>query len=141
MSRISEYEVTGPAERRRVRVAWLIDVLAGAVIAMLGFPFPFVRAAASTLVFVLLILAAILLVAYLYLVVVAKLLARTVGMYLMDLGFEGGGPSIGRSARWALGWLMSFGSHATGGFASKLSGLVVMSTADVSDDPSAEGGA
>jgi hypothetical protein len=130
MSRISEYTVTGDAERGRVRVAWAIDFAAGAVIAMLGFPFPFVRAAASTLLFVLLILAAILLVAYLYMTIVAKLLGRTVGMYLMDLGFEGGGPSIGSAARWSLGWLPSLGSHPTDGWASRLSGLVVMSTAD-----------
>jgi uncharacterized membrane protein len=101
MSRISRYTATGEAERGRVRIAWAIDFVVGVVIAMLGFPFPIVRASVSTLVFVLLILAAILLVTYLYITVVTKLLGRTVGMYFMDLGFEGGGPSIGRACRTA----------------------------------------
>ena len=134
MSRISRYTTTGEAERGRVRIAWAIDFVGGVVIAMLGFPFPIVRASVSTLVLVLLILAAILLVTYLYITVVTKLLGRTVGMYFMDLGFEGGGPSIGRAARWALGWVVSLGSHPTGGLAAKLSGLAVMSTADTAGE-------
>jgi hypothetical protein len=136
MSRVSEYATTGEADRGRVRIAWAIDAASGAVIAMLGFPFPFVRASVPTPLFVALILAAIVLVGYLYVTVVAKLLGRTPGMYLMDLGFEGGGPSIGRAARWALGWLLGFGAHPTTGLATRLSGLAVMSTADIADTDS-----
>lgn len=130
MASFREYETTGPATPRRIRSAWAIDAVSGVVVAMLAFPFPVVRAAAPAAVFVLSILSSIIVIAWLYMSVMPRLFGRTPGMYLMDLGFEGGQPPLSRSWRWALGTLFTAGGTPDTGLASRMSGLVVMSTAE-----------
>ena len=134
MSRIRDYGVSGPAEARAARTATGLDLAAAVVLAMLGFPFPIVRASVSIPLFVGLVIIAVVIVYFLYLTVTAPLLGRTPGQYLADVGFEGGPPSAARAWRWALGTvlatppgLLGIGDLATG-LPMRISGLVVGST-------------
>jgi len=129
MASFREYETTGAASRGRVRASWAIDVASGVVIAMLAFPFPVVRAMVTTPVFMISLFAARIVGTWLYMSIMPRLFGRTPGMYLTDLGFEGGRPPLSRSWRWALGTLFTAGGTPDTGLASRMSGLVVGSTA------------
>ena len=126
MSRISEYQVSGPAAPGRIRLAIALDFVCGLVIAMLAFPFPIVRASVSVPSFVALVLGSIVAVHALYLMVAVSLLGRTPGMYLLDLGFDDGAPGLADSAKWALRVTLLF--------------WPVMLRLYASDDPSRLGG-
>ncbi|MBA4370213.1 MAG: hypothetical protein C0418_01365 [Coriobacteriaceae bacterium] len=102
MSRISDYRPAGTAERRSMRLAQLADFGAGAVLAMLAFPFPIVRASVPMPVFITLVLAALVSGWWLYTALTAVGLGRTPGMYLFDLGFAQGRPGVRRAAVWAV---------------------------------------
>ena len=148
MSRIREYVTIDHAESSRVRVAAMVDFFTAVVVAMLAFPFPIVRASVPTLVFVISILVSITFIHFLYLTITTPLFARTPGMYLMDLGFEGGGPLVSRSWRWALGSVVTFwptvilgAPDVEKGLPVRMSGLVIGSTRESSstNTPSASG--
>lgn len=134
MSRIRDYAISGPAPPGRMRLAAGLDLAAAIVVAMLGFPFPIVRASVPVPVFVVLIVVAVVVVHFLYLTVTAPILGRTPGLYLTDLGFEGGAPGASRAWRWSAGIVLMFVPGILGmtdlasGVPARMSGLVVGST-------------
>lgn len=125
-----EYETVGVASPKKARVAGWIDAAAAIGIAVIAFPFPIIRASTTTLVFVASMLVAVIAVHYCYLGLTATFLGRTPGMYLMDLGFEGGHPAVFRVWLWALGAVLVAGPHPEKGLGARFSGLRVMSTRD-----------
>lgn len=113
MSALSSYHITGQADPGRVRGAGLLDFLGAALIAMIAFPQPVVRAAISGAglpigVFVALIFVAIFVVQWFYLTLAALAWRRSVGMYLLDLGLDvPDRPPFVSAAGWALGWVVA----------------------------------
>ncbi|MHB9004119.1 MAG: RDD family protein [Coriobacteriia bacterium] len=134
---LGRFEVTGPADAGRYRAASIIDFAAAALLAMLVFPFPVVRATVATPVFVVLIIAAIVVAHIVYLSVVLSVWGRTPGMYLLDLGIAGGRIPPVRALAWGFGAVLEFLPRvagvrprgANGGLASRISGLELASTA------------
>lgn len=100
------YSAAGPAAiGRALGAAWL-DWGAGAALAMLVFPFPIVRQSLPAAAFAAAVVGAVLVGAWLYLALTASLLGRTPGMYLLDLGFRGGPPPLGRALLWGGAWAL-----------------------------------
>lgn len=113
MSALGDYEITGSAAPSRVRAGALIDLLAAAVVAMLLYPQPAVRAAITGAglpiwVFLLTLLAAVFAVFALLLIACVLTWGRTPGMYLMDVGLDPvGRPPFAKALMWAIGWLLA----------------------------------
>lgn len=141
--RLGGYIVEGPAASRRVLQAVWLDWIAGAFLALLAFPFPLVRQAAPVPVFVLAIVSAVFVGAFLYLALTAKLLGRTPGMYLLDLGFVGDAPGWTPVLLWAFMWawvappaLVARGlADGDAGPAARVSGLRVGAVAGPAEVP------
>ncbi len=108
-----DYEVHGPAEPRRVRAAALVDLGVGAFLAILAWPFPVMRIvltdatgsiALGWVAHVALLLAFMAVADGLYSAVITRLMTRTVGMYLQDLGYRevitGWGRAFAAAAIW-----------------------------------------
>ncbi len=136
-----EFDVVGPAEPSRARVAALIDFGAGVIAAVIAFPFPFARATLPLLVFVASILLSIVVVHVAYVALTLRIFGRTPGMFLLDLGPQSGPdqsrPSLARSLAWALGASIAFwptvfmvasAYDPRGGTAARMSGIEIRST-------------
>lgn len=96
--RFGEYSIVGPAQVGRVRSAAVADYIAAAIVGIIIFPFPIVRAYVEAWVFVVSILVVIGIVHALYVGLTTVLLGRTPGMYLFDLGLCEGRPTPFRAA-------------------------------------------
>ncbi len=129
------YAATGPAEPRRATAAAWIDWAAGAVTVALAFPFPIVRASVELPWFVTSVGIALFSGCALFMALTATLLGRTPGMYLLDLGLEGGRPDAAKALLWgfalatclpaSIGWGAL--AHPASGLPARLSGLAVVS--------------
>jgi hypothetical protein len=127
-----------PAQMRRA-AAWDLGLVT--VVFAILWPTPAMRLTVGLpwSVHVPVALASLAVVWWLYAVVCARLLRRTVGMYLADVGFAepDGTASLGRVLRWALGWAAALVPAVLGargvadperGWAARLSGLTLAST-------------
>ncbi len=139
MARISEFTLTGPATPQRTRVAALLDFASAMLIAVLAFPFPFVRASWGVTGLMLGMFGAIAVMHVVYLEAVVTLWGRTPGMYLMDLGLDTDEIDATVRLRWSFGWALSalpsvakpaLADPVTG-TAARLSGLPTRSTREV----------
>jgi len=132
-----EFDVAGPAEPSRARVAALLDFGASFVVAVIAFPFPFARATLPLPIFVASILASIVVVHIAYCGLTLRIFGRTPGMYLLDLGPQLGRPSLGRAMLWGMGqsiafWPTVFGAPTSfdpeTGTSARMSGIEIGST-------------
>jgi len=136
MTRISEFTLTGPATLGRTRTAALLDFASAMMIAVLAFPFPFVRASWGVAGLMLGMFGAIAVMHVVYLEAVITIWGRTPGMYLMDLGLSVDEIDATARLRWSFGWALSalpstvrpsLADPVTG-TAARLSGLPTRST-------------
>lgn len=134
---LREFQVHAVAEAGRVRGAALIDFGASFVLAVLAFPFPFARAALPVPVFVASILASIVVVHVAYCAFTLRLIGRTPGMYLLDLGPRSRPVGWGRAWLWGLGASVAFWPTVAGaatafdprtGIPARMSGIETGST-------------
>lgn len=132
-----DFTVIDTADPARVRGAALLDFAAAFVVGMIAFPFPFVRAVLPTLFFVGSILLTIVVAHIIYCALTLRILGRTPGMFLLDLGPERGRPSWGRALLWGLGESVAFWPTALGvtrvydpetGTPARMSGIEIGST-------------
>jgi hypothetical protein len=141
------YTPTGTAEAGRIRTAAVIDLVIGALLAILVWPFPVMRivttditgsVALGWVAHVVLLLTFFGVMDVAYCSVATMLLRRTAGMYLQDVGFaDTAAITWGRALRWSFGWTaatpaVAVGARATAdperGWAARLSGLALIST-------------
>jgi len=136
-----EFDVIGPAETSRVRVAALLDFGASFVVAVIAFPFPFARATLPLPIFVASILATIVVVHIAYCGLTLRVFGRTPGMFLLDLGPQLGRPALGRAMLWGVGesvafWPTVFGAVGSfdpeTGTPARMSGIEIGSTRESS---------
>lgn len=131
------FETAGRPDPGRVRSAALVDAVAATVLAMIAFPFPIVRALVPVAVFVAGVLSSIVVVHVLFCALTLRFVGRTPGMFFLDLGPEGGVPSLGRAFAWGLGasaafWPTVFGAAGAydpvSGIPARMSGIETAST-------------
>lgn len=135
------YATTGAPEAAQVRLAAAWDLGLVTVVFMILWPTPALRLTAGLpwSIHIPVLLAALFLTLWLYAALCARVLRRTVGMYLADVGFTEAGAivRVGAMASWALGWtaaLLPTALGATGpadaerGWAARLSGMRLAST-------------
>ncbi len=116
MSALAQFEISGPADPVRTRIAGLLDLLAAAIVAMLAVPQPVVRAAImgdevtalGIAVFVFTLLAVVFAVFGIYLAFSAVMWGRTPVMYLFDLGLDTPTkPTMREALTWSAGWALA----------------------------------
>lgn len=147
MSSLDQFDIAGPADPVRVRIAGLLDALAAAIVAMLAVPQPFVRGAImgdevtamGIATFVLALFAAIFLVFGIYLAFSAVMWGRTPVMYLFDLGLDTPTkPTMREALTWSAAWVLATlpaligvqrAYHPETGWPARFSGAPTRSTA------------
>lgn len=138
MTSLAAFEVTGAADPGRYRLSAIVDFVAAALLAILAFPFPILRAVLPLPVFVASILLSVVVAHFLYLTATVMLWGRTPAMYLFDMGLSSGRASVLRAGRWAFGATLDFwpivlsprSREPRGRLAARMSGVELGSTAD-----------
>jgi hypothetical protein len=135
------YTPVGAPDPARLRRAAAWDLGLVTVAFMILWPMPALRLTAGLpwSIHIPVAFASLVVVWWLYAAVCARLLRRTVGMYLADVGFADpeAAAHAGRAVRWALGWALALAPATCGargpadperGWAARLSGLTLAST-------------